>query len=85
MIAIGFKKITTLNLSREELEKDITFGGFLTFVNPLKSDSAEIIQHLNQASIECKLITGDNIFTGIEAGFQTNIMERKLNSCLLDF
>jgi magnesium-transporting ATPase (P-type) len=48
---MGFNKITNVDLSREELEKDITFAGFLTFVNPLKPD------------------TGDNIFTGIEAGF----------------
>jgi magnesium-transporting ATPase (P-type) len=40
MIAIGFKKVTAINSSREELEKDIIFAGFLTFVNPLKSDSA---------------------------------------------
>jgi P-type E1-E2 ATPase len=69
MIAMGFKKIKNVDFSREELEKDITFAGFLTFVNPLKADSAEIIHNLSSANIECKLITGDNIFTGIEAGF----------------
>ena len=35
-------------------------------MNPLKADSRLSIEHLIQANIKCKLISGDNIYTSID-------------------
>jgi Mg2+-importing ATPase len=41
-------------------EKDLTFAGFLAFVDPPKPDAAAAIRELAQAGVAVKILTGDN-------------------------
>ena len=47
VISIAYKEINDLLTSRDQVEKDLNFSGFIMFINPLKSDSAKIIDQLN--------------------------------------
>ena len=64
VLALGFKyldtsldKLSDLNdLHRDEVESGLTFCGFLIFYCPLKSDSIEAIQMLNESSHRVTLL-----------------------------
>jgi magnesium-transporting ATPase (P-type) len=58
--SLGFSDI-----SRDEIEKDLVFGGFLNFRNKIREDSFDVIQELKDASIATAMITGDNALTGV--------------------
>ena len=45
---------------RPEDERDLTFEGFLTFVDPLKADARESLGRLARLGISLKIVTGDN-------------------------
>ncbi|EAR86806.2 E1-E2 ATPase family protein (macronuclear) [Tetrahymena thermophila SB210] len=59
---------------RESLEKQLNFLGFLIFENKLKDDTSEAIQSLKEAQIECKIISGDNPLTTLQAGVECGIL-----------
>ena len=42
----------------------------------MKIDTKDVIKNLNENNFNCKMITGDNILTGIETAFQANILDR---------
>lgn len=42
--------------------------GLIIFSNHLKPDSAFEIKKLMDANIDCKIISGDNIYTTIDVG-----------------
>jgi len=81
VIALGYKN-TKLNLSairnitRNEVECDLTFAGFLLFECPLKEDSAEAIEMLNHSSHRVVMITGDNALTACHVAKQVEIVKR---------
>jgi P-type Mg2+ transporter len=43
-----------------DVESDLTFEGFLTFIDRPKADAAAAIQHLAQLGVSIKIITGDS-------------------------
>lgn len=51
--------------SRQDIEKDLRFLGFLTLGNLLKPETIPVIETLNKASIRCVMVTGDNMLTAI--------------------
>lgn len=42
--------------------------GFLLLDNPIKEVSHKIITQLKENNVECRMITGDNVFTGLNIG-----------------
>ncbi|OQS03152.1 P-type ATPase (P-ATPase) Superfamily, partial [Thraustotheca clavata] len=50
---------------RQEMESDLSFLGLLLFENPIKRESFMVIDILQRANIDVRMITGDNIFTAI--------------------
>ncbi|KAJ1655293.1 hypothetical protein IWQ61_004935, partial [Dispira simplex] len=56
---------TTQNLSRDDIEQDLTFLGLLLFKNNLKEDTAAAIHELREGSTRTVMITGDNALTGV--------------------
>lgn len=81
VIALGYKKINLKlpairDITRDEVEKDLTFVGFLLFECPLKEDSADAINMLNQSSHRVVMITGDNALTACHVAKQVEIVKR---------
>jgi len=48
----------------------------VTFVNLLKDDAKSTITTLTEAEINTKIITGDNIFLGIQTAIFTGMIEQ---------
>ncbi|KAH8418163.1 hypothetical protein KR009_007113 [Drosophila setifemur] len=70
IIAIAFKALSPKmnytkiqRLSREDVENNLEFLGFVILENRLKPDTAKVINALNAAKIRTIMITGDNILT----------------------
>ena len=63
-------------LTRDDIETDLEFLGFINFQNPLKLDSPEMIAELHSGNIDCVMVTGDNVLTGIKIALDAGIMEK---------
>lgn len=80
-IGFGFKEVqpqeieSMLHGTREEFLKHTKLLGIVTFVNQLKDDAISTIETLAEAGITTKIITGDNIFLGVQTAFATGMIE----------
>jgi Mg2+-importing ATPase len=53
---------------RREDEEDMTFAGFLLFLDPIKAEIASTIADLDRLSIRMKIVTGDNRYVAAHVG-----------------
>lgn len=58
--------------SRDEAERDLTYGGLLVLNCPLKSDTADYIKILQAANYKNVMITGDSMYTAASTGAKLN-------------
>ncbi len=72
IIAIAYKSLDKKmtypkiqRISREKIECDLEFLGFVILENRLKDDSEAVIKVLNDANIRTIMVTGDNILTAV--------------------
>jgi magnesium-transporting ATPase (P-type) len=70
--------------SQSDLEKDLTFLGLIFLRNNLKLETKDTIITLRKASIDCKMITGDHIFTGIAVAADCAIIEKSAKVVVVD-
>lgn len=54
--------------------KNINILGVVTFVNLLKDDAQSTIRTLTECEINTKIITGDNIFLGVQTALLTGMI-----------
>lgn len=72
IIAMAYKDMQPMGgeamkaLQREDVERGLTFAGFLIFECPLKADSQDVIQQLMDSSHKAVMITGDAALTACE-------------------
>ena len=59
-----------------EVEKDLTFVGFVGIEDPLRSDVKAAVERCRQAGISVKMLTGDNIYTARAIAQQLGIIEK---------
>jgi cation-transporting P-type ATPase 13A2 len=64
-----------MNISRDDVEKDLTFLGFLIMQNKLKSVTVKALAELNDADIRTIMATGDNMLTAISVGRKCGIIK----------
>ena len=85
VLALGYKYLSAdselgqnriNNISREEVESDLTFAGFLVLQCPLKDDAISSVRQLNESSHRCVMITGDNPLTAVHVARQVEIIDR---------
>lgn len=60
IIAISFRHDINPSLPREELEKDLTFAGLMSFVDPPRPEVKESISLCQKAGIRVIMLTGDH-------------------------
>ncbi|SCU78143.1 LAMI_0A03598g1_1 [Lachancea mirantina] len=62
-------------ISREELESNLEFLGFIVFENKLKGSTSETLKTLNDAKIRTIMCTGDNVLTAISVGKESGLIK----------
>ncbi|KGL73568.1 putative cation-transporting ATPase 13A4, partial [Tinamus guttatus] len=69
VIGLAYKPLQaerqSLDLTREEMESDLTFLGLLIMENRLKKETKSVLEELSAARIRNVMVTGDNIQTAI--------------------
>ncbi|KAI5966159.1 SPF1 [Candida pseudojiufengensis] len=67
VLALAYKyldpSVKVNKVTREQVESDLHFAGFIVFHCPLKDDAIETIKMLNESSHRSIMITGDNALT----------------------
>lgn len=63
-------------LTREDVEKDLTFVGFVIISCPLKTDSKSAIKEIVRASHKVMMITGDNALTACHVAKELRFTRR---------
>ena len=61
----------------EEYMNDLTFCGFVTLKNKLKSEVLNAIKDLRQFNCNLIITTGDNVFNSLSVGFDSHIIDNK--------
>lgn len=77
ILAFGYKFIKKEQLldNVQEFESDLIFLGLMLMQNNIKPQTYETIKSLKENDIHVLMITGDNVFTGINAGFASGIID----------
>uniref|UniRef100_A0A665X149 Uncharacterized protein n=1 Tax=Echeneis naucrates TaxID=173247 RepID=A0A665X149_ECHNA len=65
VLALAYKRLDTVLLHRDEVEKDMEFLGLLMMKNLVKPESANVINILRLAHLRSVMVTGDNILTAV--------------------
>eukprot|EP01112_Ceratiomyxa_fruticulosa_P010807 TRINITY_DN2870_c0_g1_i1.p1 TRINITY_DN2870_c0_g1~~TRINITY_DN2870_c0_g1_i1.p1 ORF type:complete len:1135 (-),score=190.03 TRINITY_DN2870_c0_g1_i1:110-3514(-) len=63
-----------LSMSRDIIESNLNFAGFLVLDNPIKEDTPGVIQMLNDCNIRNVMITGDNVRTAVSVAKSCGII-----------
>jgi cation-transporting ATPase 13A3/4/5 len=75
-------------VTRDDIENGLEFLGFINFQNPLKPDSPGVIAELRNGSVDCVMVTGDNVLTGVKIALDSGIMEKDrsviIGDCIRD-
>eukprot|EP00835_Amoeboradix_gromovi_P000424 NODE_15_length_42055_cov_0.634117.p2 type:complete len:1047 gc:universal NODE_15_length_42055_cov_0.634117:34719-37859(+) len=74
VLACAIKYDAKVNSTREEIEKNLEFTGFLIFENKLKKETADTISKLHSAYLSTAMCTGDNLLTAISVAKECNIL-----------
>jgi cation-transporting ATPase 13A2 len=75
VIACAYRELSDSNGTREELENNLNFLGFIIFENKIKPTTANVISSLKDAQIVNIMVTGDNPLTAISVAKQSGIIQ----------
>lgn len=64
-------------MTREQVEHELTFAGFVIISCPFKPDTKSVVKEIMQASHHITMITGDNPLTACHVAAQLKLIEKK--------
>jgi magnesium-transporting ATPase (P-type) len=81
-LALGFKPFDLEFADLSHITRDITeshlfFGGLINFQNPLRDETAGVVQELSCAKLSTAMITGDSVLTGVHVAQQAGMIASK--------
>uniref|UniRef100_A0A8C0GDR7 Cation-transporting ATPase n=1 Tax=Chelonoidis abingdonii TaxID=106734 RepID=A0A8C0GDR7_CHEAB len=71
-------------LTREEVESDLTFLGFLIMENRLKAETKPVLEELSAARIRSVMVTGDNIQTAVTVARDAGMISQTSQVILIE-
>ncbi|MBI2430824.1 MAG: cation-transporting P-type ATPase [Candidatus Levybacteria bacterium] len=75
VIGFGTKTIDNKAQKRTELEKDLTFLGFVGIYDPPREEAKRAVQEAKRAGIQPIMVTGDNDLTALAIAREINLIE----------
>ena len=75
VLALAIKKTNDPNLEQEDYEQEMEFLGFVLLSNPVKQGTPDTIEELKRNGVNCAMITGDHLYTGVNIGYASQIIE----------
>lgn len=77
VIALACKSINEneIESTEEALETNLNFLGLVFMINPLKAKTAPTIAQLQENRVDCLMVTGDNIYTGVNVSLGSGIIQ----------
>eukprot|EP01080_Neovahlkampfia_damariscottae_P001121 gene1121-10635_t len=83
VLSIGYKEIKNeeeidSEITRENIEMNLNFLGFIILQNKIKPSTKETIKTLNNVEISSIMVTGDNPLTAISIGIECQILKKNI-------
>jgi len=72
------------NLTRDTIEADLNFYGFLIMQNMIKMETMPVINELHNAGLRAVMITGDNLLTALNVARKCNLVNKKNKVIFVD-
>lgn len=77
VIGFAYRIFETIPVFEEDqVERDMTFNGFVAITDPLRHDVSEAVEQCRSAGIELKILTGDNIITATAIANELHILDQ---------
>ncbi|KAB3535753.1 cation-translocating P-type ATPase [Alkaliphilus pronyensis] len=76
VMAFGFKELSTIPDTEDEIEEDVVFLGLTGLIDPPRPRVASSIKKCHKAGIKVVMITGDHKKTALAIGKQINLLDK---------
>ncbi len=82
ILGMGVRELCDINVftaKRSDLERELTFMGFLVFHDQVKPEARQVLNELSNANIPSIIATGDDVQSAIFIGKQVGILSNNTN------